>query len=109
MIAAGVLAIGFLWGSIDALRKVLATSIPAAQLAACLMLGQLPFYVIWVLIMPNVHWSPSWIFCWHIGSHQLYPFLDLVSEGTVVGTNKHHHTIAVLYSSVGITVGLAGL
>ena len=67
MIAAGVLAIGFLWGCIDALRKVLATSIPASQLAACLMLGQLPFYVIWILIMPNVQWSPSWIFAGTLG------------------------------------------
>ena len=67
MITAGVLAIGFLWGCIDALRKVLASTIPATQLAAWLMLGQLPFYVVWVLFMPDVHWSSSWIFAGTLG------------------------------------------
>ena len=67
VIPLGLLAIGFFWGCIDALRKVLATSIPATQLAACLMLGQLPFYLAWVLTVPDIHWSSSWLFVGTLG------------------------------------------
>lgn len=67
VIPLGLLAIGFFWGCIDALRKVLATSIPATQLAACLMLGQLPFYLVWVLTVPDIFWNSSWLFAGTVG------------------------------------------
>jgi drug/metabolite transporter (DMT)-like permease len=57
-----VFIVSLLWSALDVLRKQLSQSIPPIPLVLALTIGHIPFFLVWLFLLGEIHFHPDWFY-----------------------------------------------